>query len=125
MKKIVISIGVATVWVSFSEFLRNQILLFSWWTEKYQSLGLEFPAEPLNGAMWGVWSLLLAVFIYILLTKFELKQAVAIAWGAAFLMMWIAIGNLGVLPFGILWFAVPLSLLEVYIAALIINRLNK
>jgi hypothetical protein len=34
------------------------------------------------------------------------------------------IGNLGVLPFGILPFAIPLSLLEVVVAAYIIRSLS-
>lgn len=121
----IVSISAATIWISLSEFLRNQVLLFSWWTDKYKALGLNFPAGPLNGITWVVWSLLLAVFIYVLLIKFELNQAVAIAWGAAFVMMWVTIANLAVLPLSILWYAVPLSLFEVYIAALIIQRLKK
>lgn len=125
MKKMIVSISAATIWISLSEFLRNQVLLFSWWTDKYKALGLNFPAGPLNGITWVVWSLLLAVFIYVLLIKFELNQAVAIAWGAAFVMMWVTIANLAVLPLSILWYAVPLSLFEVYIAALIIQRLKK
>ena len=37
--------------------------------------------------------------------------------------MWIVIGNLGVLPYGLLAFAVPLSLLEAFVAALIVKKL--
>jgi hypothetical protein len=39
--------------------------------------------------------------------------------------MWVTIGNLGVLPFGLLYFAVPLSLLEAFIASFIIHKMTK
>ncbi len=39
----------------------------------------------------------------------------------AFVMMWLVIGNLSVLPYGLLVYAIPLSILESFIATLIIN----
>jgi hypothetical protein len=38
-----------------------------------------------------------------------------------FAMMWIVIGNLAVLPYGLLIFAVPLSLLESFVSVWIIK----
>jgi hypothetical protein len=38
--------------------------------------------------------------------------------------MWVVIGNLGVLPNGILLFAIPLSLLESFVASYIIKKLS-
>jgi hypothetical protein len=38
--------------------------------------------------------------------------------------MWLVVGNLGVLPFGLLLLAIPLSLLEAFLAALIIRKLS-
>ncbi|MEZ5172639.1 MAG: hypothetical protein R2850_03820 [Bacteroidia bacterium] len=38
-------------------------------------------------------------------------------WFFAFLMMWVAIGNLNVLPFGLLAYAVPLDVLESAVAS--------
>jgi hypothetical protein len=43
---------------------------------------------------------------------------------AGFVMMWLVIGNLGVLPYGLLFIAVPLSLLEAFLAAFIIVKLS-
>jgi hypothetical protein len=107
-----------------SEFARNEFLLKSLWTRHYEGMGLTFPDAPANGAVWGLWSLLLAILIYILLRRFELVQTALIAWLAGFVMMWVVIGNLGVLPFGILAYAVPLSLVEAYVAAWIIRQLS-
>ena len=121
--KSLLAILLATVWISLSEFVRNQVLLVSFWTNHYQSLGLVFPAKPVNGAMWGAWSLLYAVAIYFIAKKFTLVEAFLLAWFVGFVLMWVVIGNLGVLPYGILFAAVPLSLLEAFLAVYIIKRI--
>ena len=43
----------STVWVSICEFSRNQLWLQSYWVEHYAKMGLTFPSQPINGAMWG------------------------------------------------------------------------
>lgn len=58
IKTKVLPIVLATIWISLSEFVRNEFLVKSYWIEHYQKLGFEFPAEPIKGAVWGVWSLL-------------------------------------------------------------------
>ena len=55
--------------------------------------------------------------------KFTLVQTALLAWFVGFVFMWIVIGNLGVLPYGLLAFAIPLSLLEAFVAALIVKKL--
>lgn len=113
----------ATLWISLSEFTRNELLFKSLWENHYKSMGLEFPSAPINGAMWGVWSLLFAITIFIFSRKFSLIQTVALAWFVGFVMMWVVIGNLGVLPYKLLIYAIPLSMLESFIAALIFKKL--
>lgn len=125
LKNYILPIFLAAIWISISEFVRNQLLFKSYWVDHYKGLGLTFPAAPLNGAMWGVWSLLFAIFIFFIARKFSLWQTTFIAWLAGFVMMWVVIGNLAVLPFGLLWFAVPLSILEAFLAAWIIKSFIK
>lgn len=124
LKSTIIPILLATIWISISEFVRNEFLVQSFWTNHYESLGLVFPSEPVNGAIWGIWSLLFAIFIFILSKKFTLVQTTFTAWFAGFLMMWVVVGNLGVLPQGLLLYALPLSVLEAFVAAFIIRKLN-
>ena len=124
MKKIILPVLLVTIWISISEFVRNEFLVKSFWTEHYRSLGLTFPSEPLNGAVWGIWSLLTATAIFILSKKFTLVQTTLLAWLVAFVMMWVVIGNLGVLPYGILFYAIPLSLLEIFVAGWIMRKLS-
>ncbi len=115
----------STAWISISEFVRNQFLIQSDWVSHYQAMGLTFPAAPVNGAVWGVWSTAFATVIFILMTKFTLAQTVALSWVIGFLLMWLVIGNLGVLPWSILPVALPLSVVEVFVAAWIIQKLSK
>lgn len=123
-KKIVFPVVLATVWISISEFVRNEFLIKNLWIEHYTGLGLAFPSEPANGAVWGLWSLVLAIIIFIISRKFELLATITLSWIIGFIMMWLVVGNLGVLPFKILYYAVPLSIIEVVIATLIIKKLS-
>jgi hypothetical protein len=124
-KKTVLPILLATIWISISEFVRNEFLVKSLWTEHYAKLGMVFPSEPINGAVWGVWSLLFAIAIFIISRKFNLNETALLSWLVGFVLMWVVIGNMGVLPEGLLLYAVPLSLIEAYLASLIMHKLSK
>jgi hypothetical protein len=124
LRQTVLPILLSGIWISISEFVRNELLFKSYWVSHYQQMGLTFPSEPINGAMWGVWSLLLASAIYSISKKFSLLQTTLLAWFMAFVLMWVVIGNMGVLPFHLLFFAVPLSFLEVAVAALILKKMS-
>ena len=121
IKKTILPVLLATIWISISEFARNEFLVKSYWTKHYQDLGLHFPSESINGAVWGIWSLLFAITIFIIAKKFTVIQTTFLSWFVAFVMMWIVIGNLGVLPHGLLLYAIPLSCSQSFIATLIIK----
>jgi hypothetical protein len=121
LKETILPVILATIWISVSEFARNEFLAKSFWTKHYQGLGLNFPSAPVNGAIWGVWSLLFAIAIFIISKRFTMIQTTFLSWFVAFVLMWVTIGNLGVLPYGLLWYAVPLSIIESLIATLIIR----
>ncbi|NMD06989.1 MAG: hypothetical protein GYA66_03315 [Phyllobacteriaceae bacterium] len=120
----ILPLAAAAVWITASEFLRNEILFKSYWTGHFSGLGLQFATTPVNGALWVAWSVSLALVLQQLLGRFSVRSAVALAWLAAFPMMWFALFNLQVLPVSLLAFAVPLSLLEVVVAAFIIRKLT-
>lgn len=125
IKKTILPILLATIWISISEFVRNELLVNSYWTDHYGSLGLVFPSEPINGAVWGLWSLLFAIAIYIISRKFSLTETFLLAWFVGFVLMWVVTWNMGVLPLEILYVAVPLSIFEAYLATLIIMKMSK
>ena len=123
MNKSLLTILVTGIWVNVSEFFRNELLFKSYWTNHYQSLGLTFHSQPINGALWGMWGFVFAGMIYLLSRRFSLLNTVIIGWVMGFVLMWITLWNLSVLPIGLLVYAVPLSLLEVLVAAYLCKRL--
>lgn len=122
-KKTILPILFATIWISVSEFIRNELIFKFKWIDHYKDMGLDFPDDPINGAIWGLWSLLFAMAIYIISQKFSLIQTTFLSWYIGFVLMWVVIGNMGVLPYSILAGAIPLSLLEAFVASLIIIRM--
>jgi len=123
LRTAVLPILAASLWISISEFLRNEIIIKSYWISHYEKMGIKFPSEPLNGAVWGIWSVMFAVTVFIISKKFSFIHTALFSWYIGFVLMWVVIGNLGVLPEGLLLVAVPLSLLESFIAAFIIRKL--
>lgn len=126
MKKTILPILLSTINISLFEFIRNDVFLKNYWVEHYQNMGIEFPSAPINGAVWGIWALCFSISIYIISKKFTLFQSLGLAWFYGFILMWLVTGNLGVIPFKILVYAIPASILEVYISTwLIFNTFKK
>lgn len=123
-KKPILAIVLATIWISLSEFIRNEFLLKSFWTEHYESLGIIWPGEAINGAVWGIWALCFAVAIFYINRKFNLQETFLLSWFVGFVLMWLVVGNMAVLPFGILVYAIPLSLVEAFVASYIIHKMS-
>ena len=123
--KPVFAVVLAGMWVGLCEFLRNQFLLVSQWQGHYRDMGLVFPSQPANGMMWMVWSFLMAGTVYAISRRFGLWQTTFIAWVMGFVMMWVVIWNLSVLPVGTLPIAVPWSFVEALGAAFICRKLAR
>jgi len=123
-KKPITAIITAGLWIALSEFARNEWLFRGYWISHYQTLGLNFETLPVNGVLWLVWSFVLAAMIGALLGKFSFRETLAIAWVMGFVLMWITVFNLQVLPLPLLIVAVPLSLLEVAIAEYLIRKIS-
>lgn len=120
--KNILAIAVTGLWVNASEFFRNEVLVKSYWLDHYRSLGLTFPSAPLNGMVWMVWGFLFALAIFIVSRKFDLKQTTLLSWLMVFVLMWIVAWNLAVFPLGLLVYAIPLSLLEVFVGAFLCKK---
>jgi len=121
----VLAVMVAGVWVNLCEFLRNQVLLLPQWHAHYRDMGLVFPAEPVNVLLWMVWAFLLAGMVFAISRRFGLWQTTLLAWVMGFVMMWVAIWNLAVLPAGVLPIAVPFSFIEAFGATFICRKLAR
>lgn len=123
VKRSLLGVAAAFVWIGGTLFLRNEVLLKSFWLAHYAELGITFPSEPINGVVWIAWSLLFAVFAFLLSRRFSWVETAALSWFGGFVLMEIVIGNLGVLPLGLLPYAIPMSLVEVVVAAFLIDRI--
>ena len=120
----IIAVIITGIWVNASEFFRNEVLLKTYWIEHYQLLGMTFPSEPLNGMIWVAWGFLFAIAIYMISRKFDLIQTTLISWFMAFVLMWVVTWNLNILPSAILFYAVPLSLLEAFIGSYVCIKIS-
>jgi hypothetical protein len=114
-----LAVLLAGLWIGASEFFRNQLLLNATWVAHYDAMGLVFPSAPINAGVWVVWGFVYAGVIFAISRRYGLAATTVLGWVVGFLMMWLVTWNLSVLPTAILWFAVPLSLLESFLAALI------
>ena len=122
MKKIILAILAAGVCMNISEFLRNELLFKDKWISGFQALGLNFPSEPVNGMLWGLWAFIMCGTIVVMLEQFNVLKATILTWTLGFVLMWIAMINLGVFPEGLLAVAIPWSFLEVYFSAFIAKK---
>lgn len=122
-KKTILPIFLVGLWINISETIRWLFLIKAYWIEHYQNLNLILPDEPVNGITWMIWGFLYASMMFILSKKFNILQTALLSWFVAFVLMWIVVWNIGVLPTGMLWINAPLSLIEAYIAAFICKRL--
>jgi hypothetical protein len=120
----ILSVILTGIWVNACEFVRNEVLLKEYWVDHYQSIGMTFPSAPINGMIWVLWGFLFAIAIYFISRKFSLIQTALISWFMAFVLMWLVVFNLNVLPGAILIYALPLSLLEVVVGSYICTRIS-
>ena len=125
IKKIILPILITGIWINISETVRWMFFVESYWLEKYQILNLTFPNETINMIAWMLWGFFHATVIFILSKRYNLLQTTVLSWFVAFVMMWVIVWNIGVLPTGMLWFNIPLSLLETFIGAYICIRYFK
>ena len=125
MKNTLFALLAVFFWISGTLFLRNEVLLKDFWVNHYAQMGLVFPGEPINGLVWVLWALGFSLAILLFSKKYNLLQTALISWLTGFVLLEVAIGNLGVLPFPLLVYAIPMSLMEVFVAAFMAKRIQR
>ena len=113
VKKLALAAVISGIWINLSEFLRNELLFKHYWVRWFEDLGQVFPSSPLNNALWVIWGFLLAAAVAFLARRLTFGETFLLAWTLGFVLMWIVIGNLNVLPHGLLLVAVPWSVVEI------------
>jgi len=125
MKNYIFAILGAGIWMNVNEFIRNELILKASWVSSFKELGLAFPSEPLNGVVWMLWAFIFVTILSLLISKFNVLKSAILAWVLGYVLMWIAMCNMGVLPKDILYLAIPWSCAEVYIAAVMCSKFIK
>ena len=124
LKKTILPILLTGIWLNISGTIRWIYLIEPYWLEKYNYLNLEFPADPINNIMWMIWGFMFAMVIFILSKRFNLIQTTLLSWFMVYVMMWVIVWNVGVLPTGMLWINIPLSFIDAYVGTFICIRLS-
>ena len=113
------------IWINFSGTVRWMLFAKPKFDALYKGRGLDFPNALANNILWILWGVLAAVLVVFLSRKFTMLHTFFLSYLAAFAMHWILLWNVAALPLDLLWIAVPWSLFEVFVAALISNRLQR
>ena len=123
MKRFWIAVVASGMWMNLSEFIRNEFVIKHMWIKGFEEIGLSFPSAPVNGLVWVIWTFIFCAVLTTLNMRFNALRSTIICWVTGFGLLLIAMWNIGILPKGILYWAVPWSFVEVYVAAFICNRI--
>jgi len=121
---------VNAVWINASEVFRYFVFVMPMMREAFPQVEGIAPMNLPVFAIWGAWDtiLVLAVtgFVFLFLDRFGngLLQAIiagSLIWTAIFVILWLGLFNMNIATGAILAIALPLSWLEMVVAALIVN----
>jgi len=112
------------IWINFSGSVRWMLFARHRFEALYKGMGLEYPNTPLINILWMVWGVLAAVLVVFLSKKFSVLPTIILSWLVIFAMTWIVQWNSAVFPLALLWIVIPWSLCEVFVAALISNKMQ-
>ncbi len=118
-KKSIWQILIVSLWINIFETLRWLLFAKPDIDMHFRTANLVLPNEPLNNILWLIWGIIIAVMIFIISKKYKALQTTFIVWITVYVMHWIALWNMAVLPINILWLAVPLTFINVLIGVLI------
>jgi hypothetical protein len=128
-KKPIWQILLVSIWVNIYESLRWILIAKPDIETHFKAVNLTLPNEPINNILWLIWGVIISAVIYILSKKYTLWQTTFIVWITVYVMHWIALWNCAVLPVITLLHALPLTFINVLVAAFIcrkfISRENK
>ena len=118
-QKAIWQILLVSLWINIFETLRWILFAKPDIDMHFKAANLVLPNEPINNLLWLIWGIIIAVMIFIVSKKFKVLQTTFIVWITVYVMHWIALWNMAVLPINILWLAVPLTFINVLVGALI------
>lgn len=118
-KKAIWQILLVSLWINIFETLRWLLFAKPDIDMHFKGANLVLPNEPLNNILWLIWGIIISVMIFIISKKYSVLKTSFIVWITVYVLHWIALWNMAVLPINILWLAVPLTFINVLIGVLI------
>ena len=122
-KRSMLALLLTGLWINISETIRWELLVKAYWVDFFDSFGHVLPEQAINLVIWVIWGFSVALVIYVLSRKFSLIHTTLLAWCALFVLLWLVLWNLGILPITILAIVIPWSFVEVFVAAWICKKL--
>lgn len=121
-KKTIWQILLVSLWINIFETLRWVLFAKPLIDDHFKAANLVLPNEPINNLFWLIWGIIIAVMIYIISKKFSVLQTTFIVWIIVYVTHWIALWNFSVFPMNVLWLAVPLTFINIFVGAFICSR---
>ena len=118
-KKAIWQILLVSLWINIFESLRWVIFAKPDIEMYFKVANHVLPNQPINNILWMVWGVIIAIMIFIISKRFKLLQTTFIVWITVYVMHWIALWNMAVLPIKILFLAIPLTFINVLVGVLI------
>lgn len=118
-KKAIWQILLVSLWINIFESLRWVIFAKPDIEMYFKAANHVLPNQPINNILWMVWGVIIAIMIFIISKRFKLLQTTFIVWITVYVMHWIALWNMAVLPIKILFLAIPLTFINVLVGVLI------
>lgn len=121
-KKAIWQILLVSLWINIFESLRWVIFAKPDIEMYFKAANHVLPNQPINNILWMVWGVIIAIMIFIISKRFKLLQTTFIVWITVYVMHWIALWNMAVLPINILWLAVPVIFIIILVGASICSK---
>lgn len=118
------------IWINASEIFRYFIFIMPMMRETFPQIDNVASMSVGIFLIWGIWDTILiffsTLFFWLFLNQLGngIKSAIFAGisvWSGVFLLLWLGLYNMNMASFEILKIALPLSLLEMVIAALIVR----
>jgi hypothetical protein len=109
------------VWISGCEYGINQVWLKSQWDDYFGAIGVTYPGDITNLALWAGWCLAYAIAMRMMLARFGALFAGIITWILVFGLTMISLSNFGMMDTEMLKLFAMGSLAEAISAALVMS----
>ncbi|MBT9313455.1 hypothetical protein [Leptothoe kymatousa] len=119
-----------TIWINISEVFRYFAFVMPMMRNTFPRIENVAPMNAGVFAIWGLWDTILVIattgFIWLFLERFGYGKrnailAAVLFWMAVFVILWLGLFNMNLATPEILAVALPLALVEIMVAAIIVD----